>query len=70
MRERPRKKKARRLEFGRCGGKRRYRDKREAERSMHGIAAGRGRARLKDADPCRAYECPNCHGWHLTSRPS
>ena len=25
-------------------------------------------ARLQER-PVRAYMCPNCHGWHLTSRP-
>lgn len=43
-----------------CGGKNIY-SKREAER----VKAGIGRGRRKDL---RIYECPNCHGYHLTKK--
>lgn len=52
-----------------CGGKRRYRDKQEADDSMHGIQNGFGRPG-RDGAVCRSYECPGCKGWHLTSRPA
>lgn len=48
-----------------CKGKRRFRDQREAESALHSIAnrtGGEGRI------PRRTYECPNCHGWHLTAQ--
>lgn len=46
----------------------------------HPVAlCGRGRTRRRallsleaarlQQRPVRAYLCPNCHGWHLTSRP-
>lgn len=46
-----------------CSGKRRYRDKREADRALHRLAASE-----RQEVPCRAYECPHCAGWHLTKR--
>jgi hypothetical protein len=50
-----------------CAGKRRFPDEHTAKdalvqakirRSLHGSSKRRER---------RAYECPDCHGWHLTS---
>lgn len=45
-------------------GKLRYRDQ---------IGAKFALARIDDADPKRrekrAYRCPSCRGWHLTSKP-
>lgn len=46
--------------------KRRFRDKKEAVASLHFID------RISPEDhhrPVRAYCCPKCKGWHLTSRP-
>ena len=54
---------------GGCGsGKQRYRDKAEATAALHRITAGaRDTARRL---PVRVYECPECAGWHQTSRPA
>lgn len=45
-------------------GKRRYRDKREADHVLHGAASYPKRGVI----PRRAYYCDRCHGWHLTSK--
>lgn len=45
-----------------CGGKTRYRDKREAVAAVHHFAVNSTRHTI----PTRAYECPGCNGWHLT----
>jgi hypothetical protein len=45
-------------------GKVRYRDRDQALRSVRLIQGRSGRQRL----PRRAYQCPDCGGWHLTSR--
>lgn len=47
-----------------CGGKRRYRSKREALGAARKVARGSTREKL----PHRAYECLRCSGWHLTSQ--
>lgn len=45
--------------------KRKYRDKIAAELALAGIQhAGAARAKT----PQRAYRCPDCGSWHLTSR--
>lgn len=46
-------------------GKRRFPDRIAADLSLALIRA-QGRARGKD--PVRSYPCPDCDGWHLTSR--
>lgn len=46
-----------------CNGKRRYRSHQEAIQSLHHIK----NTSKRDRQPVRAYECPRCHGWHLTS---
>lgn len=48
-----------------CRGKTRFRDQDEATQAMHRIQ-GKGDQRQKT--PQRVYECPDCRGWHLTSR--
>lgn len=50
-----------------CRGKVRFRDHAEAVRGLHLI---RSQGEQRDKTPCRAYECPGCGGWHLTSRPT
>lgn len=45
-----------------CGGKNRYDDKKAAISQINRIM--RGRHRVKKL---RAYPCPNCRGWHLSS---
>lgn len=48
-----------------CNGKRRYRDKADALRTVRGIALDSTREKI----PVRAYECPVCNGWHISSKP-
>lgn len=47
----------------------RFRDHREAVQALHSAVRAR---EFSDGDTrraeCRAYACPACHGWHLTSR--
>lgn len=45
--------------------KRRYRDEIAAKLALTNVKQ-KGDAREKT--PRRAYQCPKCHGWHLTSR--
>ena len=52
---------------GRACTKRRYRDEQAAELALARIADA-GDAR--DKTPQRAYRCPRCRGWHLTSWPA
>lgn len=48
-----------------CHGKRRYATGAKARASVTTIRRrGRGSPEPK---PARAYPCPDCHGWHLTS---
>lgn len=57
--------------LGTClvSGKIRFRDHREAVRALHSAALARefsgGATRRAE---CRAYACPSCQGWHLTSK--
>lgn len=44
-------------------GKHRYRDKIAAHLALARIDAGHGNRREQ-----RAYRCPDCRGWHLTSQ--
>ena len=51
-------------------GKRRYRDKKSALqvlRTAVATAALNPDSRRREQ---RAYKCPDCRGWHLTSRPA
>lgn len=65
----------RRAHLGHCrrGGKRRFRDQREATRALQAAEAARQIAEA-EGRPCprrerRAYFCDGCRGWHLTSQP-
>ncbi len=58
----------------RCdSGKARYRDKTEAVHALHAVKNNAkrqleqfGTSRRKES---RTYRCPDCKGWHLTSKP-
>jgi hypothetical protein len=50
-----------------CKSKRRYRDHAEAVRALHSRSLSESTREVK---PRRAYLCPHCKGWHLTSRES
>lgn len=51
----------------RCGcRKRRYPDEVSARLALATI---RPRHERRDKTEARAYRCPRCKGWHLTSRP-
>lgn len=52
-----------------CRGKVRFRDHTEAVRSLHMIASRGERSGRNGVIPVRAYECPRCGGFHVTSRP-
>lgn len=45
--------------------KRRFRDEIAAKLALARIEKG---ADVREKAPRRAYRCPACHGWHLTSR--
>jgi hypothetical protein len=47
-----------------CRGKRRYHDHAQAIRVLHLLASRSERGKI----PTRAYYCPDCNGWHLTSQ--
>lgn len=49
-----------------CNGKRRFRDDVEAKRVLRSMRTHSTRTRI----PVRAYECPICRGFHLTSKAS
>lgn len=49
-----------------CKGKRRYRDRQEANRALHLLA----NTSARETVPERAYDCPRCHGVHVTSKPA
>ena len=44
-------------------GKVRYPGRERALHALHRIQNGDTRQKT----PCRVYECPMCHGWHLTA---
>lgn len=48
-------------------GKTRYRDREEAKDAIRTIKLS---GEVRDKRPVRAYECPDCRGWHLTSKAS
>jgi len=48
-------------------GKKKYRDKIAAMMAIANIEA-RGEDRPSGQIPKRAYKCPACHQWHLTSK--
>jgi hypothetical protein len=45
-------------------GKRRFRDKQQALRALRTLQRVGSRQKI----PVRAYQCPACNGWHLTSK--
>ncbi len=45
----------------------RYRDRIGAQLALAGLANGHGRHETRPKDERRAYRCPTCKGWHLTS---
>lgn len=47
-----------------CGGKRRFRDQREAINALHRIRNRSTRSNVA----VRVYFCPLCKGWHHTSK--
>lgn len=52
-------------------GKRRYRDRRQAQDALEGLKwagalAGQWGQETQRRE-CRAYRCPDCKGWHTTS---
>jgi hypothetical protein len=47
-----------------CRPKRRYRDRRSAMLAVEKI---RVHGEPREKRPVRAYLCPKCKGWHLTS---
>lgn len=53
-------------------GKLRYRDQPEAINALHHAVTARHRAEVDGVETghreCRAYACPACRGWHLTSQ--
>jgi len=44
-------------------GKVRFRDRQSAAEALH-----RSKVSTRQVVPVRCYECPLCHGFHLTSR--
>lgn len=52
----------------RCPDKVRYADRWEAEHALASceLESWRGHPERRER---RAYECPHCGGWHLTSQP-
>ena len=52
----------------RCGGKIRYRDEIAAALALATVRHQDGPRRPKLEQ--RAYRCPACGGWHLTSKPA
>lgn len=49
---------------GACRTKRRYRSWNEAQDALTQI-----RRKDRKQKPVRVYDCPQCHGYHLTSKP-
>lgn len=47
--------------------KRRFRDQAQAIAALHRI---NNKIDRRDEKPVRAYQCPACKGWFLTSRPT
>lgn len=48
-----------------CHGKKRFMTEIEATMAMLRIQG----TSTHDVVPIRVYPCPDCHGWHLTSKP-
>ena len=52
---------------GQACGKRRYRDEAASDLALARI---RDAGDVREKTPQRAYRCPRCRGWHLTSWPA
>ena len=52
-----------------CSSTKRPYSKAEAEAQIKHLTTGRRAARNHRTTYLRAYECPECGRWHLTSRP-
>ncbi len=50
-----------------CSGKHRYTDKRTAHGVINSLLSRRRHRRGRHQGHLRAYPCPACGGWHLTS---
>jgi len=57
-----------------ASGKVRYGERKDIKLAMRQADWDRSRARLNEVTcsrrEVRSYECPDCSGWHLTSKPS
>jgi hypothetical protein len=57
-----------------ASGKLRYGEPKDIKLAMRQADWDRSRARLNNVAcsrrEIRAYECPDCNGWHLTSKPA
>lgn len=51
-------------------GKLRFRDKKSALEVLHAAVAAAALNPGSRRREQRAYKCPHCRGWHLTSRPT
>lgn len=55
-------------------GKIRFRDSKSATAYLHGLQAGKfaaeSRGQYSSVTVQRKYLCPDCDGWHLTSKPA
>lgn len=55
-------------------GKSRFRERKDAKQTLRYARKVRSRAEIQGVTTTwtadRAYRCPFCHGWHLTSRPA
>lgn len=60
----------RHLETCRTSGKTRFRDRKEALEALHALRYKTAVTGLPEGHhlPVRAYKCPDCSGWHLTSK--
>lgn len=54
----------RKLQEQNCISKARYANSQEAHKAIRGLVNRPGRKKQKNL---RAYHCPACSGWHLTS---
>lgn len=53
----------------RASGKERHRDRTTATDRKQAITTWIARTGAGRTCPTRVYQCPACHGWHLTSSP-
>lgn len=53
---------------GTCGGKMRYASRKDAVTMANFRTRGRSKRRHNRPTYLRAYSCPLCDGWHITSK--